>query len=194
MVIQFEKTLLSDDIFEKKFVCDLKACKGICCVEGESGAPLEKDELEILENIFEEVKPFLRSEGIEAIEKQGKYIIDSDEEYVTPLINGKECAYTLFEKDGTAACGMEKAYLAGKTNFQKPISCHLYPIRVTKLSNGTEALNYSRWDICKAACTLGSKLNVKVYQFLENALVRKYGKKWYDELKEIDRALQKVKK
>lgn len=193
-MIQFENTLLSDDIFEKKFVCDLNACKGICCIEGESGAPLEKEELTILDLIFEDIKPFLRKEGISAIEKQGKYIIDSDGEFVTPLIKGKECAYTVFEKDGTAACGIEKAYLEGKVNFKKPISCHLYPIRVTKLSNGNEALNYNKWKICKSACILGNKLSIKVYQFLKDALIRKYGIKWYEELKEIDAALQNINK
>ncbi len=193
-MIQVENTLLSDDIFETKFVCDLDSCKGICCVEGESGAPLEKEELKILDNIFEDIKPYLRSEGIKAIEKQGKYIVDSDNEMVTPLVNGKECAYTVFEKNGVATCGIEKAYLAGKTNFKKPISCHLYPIRITKLSNGNEALNYSKWKICKAACILGNKLDVKVYQFLEEALIRKFGKKWYNELKDIDTALQNVNK
>lgn len=193
-MIQFENTLLSDDIFEKRFVCDLDSCKGICCVEGESGAPLEKEELKILDNIFEDIKPYLRNEGIKAIEKQGKYIVDSDNEMVTPLVNSKECAYAIFEKNGMAACGIEKAYLAGKTNFKKPISCHLYPIRITKLSNGNEALNYSKWKICKAACILGNKLDVKVYQFLEEALIRKFGKKWYNELKDIDTALQNVNK
>jgi hypothetical protein len=193
-MIQFENTLLSDDIFENKFVCDLQSCKGICCVEGESGAPLEKEELNILDNIYEKVKPFLRIEGINAIEKQGKYIIDSDNEMVTPLVNGKECAYAVFEDSGIAACGIEKAYLAGKINFKKPISCHLYPIRITKLSNGNEALNYSKWKICKPACTLGKKLDIKVYQFLEEALVRKFGKKWHSELKDIDTALQNVNK
>src|SRR5688572_20458776 len=120
-MIIIEDILVSDDVLQKKFVCDLNACKGACCVEGDSGAPLEDEETGILDDIYEEVKPYLRKEGIAAIEKQGKYLIDSDGDMVTPLVNKKECAYAIFEK-GTALCGIEKAYLDGKISFKKPIS------------------------------------------------------------------------
>lgn len=180
-MIQLEKTLISDDVFEKKFVCDLSACKGACCVEGESGAPLEEDELDILEQIYDEVKPYLRQEGVDAIEKQGHFVLDWDGEYVTPLVNGKECAYVTFDNDGTAKCGIEQAFRDGKVNWPKPVSCHLYPIRITKLKD-FDALNYHKWDICKPACECGSKLDVRVYKFLKEPLIRKYGKDWYEEL------------
>jgi len=193
-MIQLKNTLVSNDILEKKFVCDLQACQGICCVEGDSGAPLEKEELHILEETFENIKPFLRPEGIKAIESQGVYIVDEDGDYVTPLVDGKECAYTVFDENGTAACGIEKAWEAGKIDFRKPISCHLYPVRLTEYT-GFTAVNYHRWDICSAACALGEKLNVPVYRFLREPLIRKFGQEWYDELeliaKEFDRSKHK---
>jgi len=173
-----EDKLVSEEILEKKFVCDLSACKGACCVQGDAGAPLNNDELGILEEEYANIKDFLREEGRQAIAEEGVYTIDSDGDIVTPLINGKECAYTLFEKDGTASCGIEKAWKAGKTSFRKPISCHLYPIRV---SNQTqyEALDYHAWEICKPACSCGESLKVPVYRFLKDSLIRAYGEEWY---------------
>jgi len=176
------ETLVSEELFEEFFVCDLNACKGACCVEGESGAPLEKEELDRLEEVYEEVKPFMRAEGIEAIEREGLYQLDQDGDLVTTLIgNHGECSFVTFDAKGIAKCALEQAFLAGKTNWKKPISCHLYPIRIAKLKNG-DALNYHKWDLCKAACSLGKKLEVPVYKFLETPLIRKYGKKWYKEL------------
>lgn len=188
MMIAIGETLVSEDLLEKKFVCNLNACKGACCVEGESGAPLEEKELEILEKIYEKVKPYIPADGIKAIEKQGKYIIDSDGEQVTPLVKGKHCAYTCFE-DGIAQCSIEKAYNEGKINFKKPLSCHLYPVRIqkTKIYN---AVNYERWNICSPACRLGEQLQVPVYRFVKDALVRKYGKKWYTELEQAAALLE----
>ncbi|MBL7915117.1 MAG: hypothetical protein BWY67_00798 [Bacteroidetes bacterium ADurb.Bin397] len=180
-MIQIGNVLVSDDVIGKRFVCDLEKCRGACCVEGDSGAPLEKEELAILEKIYPKVEPYLSEDGKKSIQKYGKYLIDDDGDYVTPLVNGElECAYTIFEK-GVAKCGIEKAYEEGKIKFKKPISCHLYPIRIAKLKNG-DALNYHKWDLCKAACSLGKKLDVPVYKFLETPLIRKYGKKWYKEL------------
>jgi hypothetical protein len=180
-MIQVGNTLVSDDLLQKKFVCDLEKCRGACCVAGDSGAPLDEDELNVLSDIYEHVEPYLTEDGKKSIEKYGKYVIDSDGDYVTPLVNGDlECAYTVFE-NGIAKCGIEKAYQDGKITFKKPISCHLYPIRINKLKNG-EALNYHKWDLCKAACTLGKKLGVPVYQFLRTPLIRKYGEQWYNEL------------
>ena len=177
-MIEIEDKVLSRDIFEKKFVCDLAACKGACCVEGSSGAPLEMEEVYILEKIYEDVKPFLTPKGIKAIEKQGKWVIDADGDHVTPLVSKeKECAYTIFE-NGIAQCGIEKAYKAGATDFRKPISCHLYPIRTRKYAK-FEAINYDVWHLCKPACACGEKLQVPVYKFLKEALVRKYGAEFY---------------
>lgn len=177
-MIEIEDKVLSRDIFEKKFVCDLNACKGACCVEGSSGAPLEKEEVKILEKIYEDVKPFLNAKGIKAIEKQGTWVIDADGDKVTPLVSKeKECAYTIFE-NGFALCGIEKAYKAGATDFRKPISCHLYPIRTRKYAK-FEALNYDVWHLCEPACACGEKLQVPVYKFLKEALVRKYGEEFY---------------
>ncbi|MEM7108425.1 MAG: DUF3109 family protein [Bacteroidota bacterium] len=180
-MIEIEKTILSDDIKEQFFVCNLKKCRGACCVEGDLGAPLEEDELPILDQIYKQVRPYLSEEGIEAIEKQGTYILDEDDEYSTPTIDGKECAYAIYDKKGVLKCGIEQAYLEGKTDFKKPISCHLYPIRTTKYAE-FEALNYDRWHICSPACELGSQLNVPVYKFLREPLIRKYGAGWYEEL------------
>jgi len=180
-VIQLGKTIISTDLFDKKFVCDLQACKGMCCVEGESGAPLEKEEIRILEQEFENYKNYLRPEGLKAIETHGFYTVDSDGDYVTPLVNGKECAFAIFDENGIAGCAIEKAYLEGKTVFRKPVSCHLYPVRLTEYT-GFTAVNYHRWDICSAACALGEKLQIPVYRFLKEALIRKFGKDWYAEL------------
>lgn len=176
-MIIIENTLISEEIFTKKFVCDLNACKGACCVEGDSGAPLDADETKILDEIFEDVKPYLTGEGIKAIEEQGKFITDSDGDLVTPLVDGKHCAYTIFE-NGTAFCGIEKAYLEGKIPFKKPISCHLYPIRITNTPEYI-LLNYNEWNICKPACACGEKLKVPVYKFLKEPLTRKFGPDWY---------------
>jgi len=176
--------LISEDVIKKQFLCQLDACKGACCWEGDYGAPLEDAELHTLENIYEDVKPFLRPEGIKAIEEQGLFVyIKKENEWATPLINDRDCAFLTFEKNGIAKCGIEKAYEAGATDFQKPISCHLYPIRVSKNEKtGFEAINYDEWDICSAACSAGKKAELPVYKFVKNALVRQYGESFYEEL------------
>lgn len=180
-MIHLGKTLISEDIIEKEFVCNLSKCKGICCIEGESGAPLNEDETVILNQIYDTVKPYMRPEGIQAIEKKGKHIIDDEGDYVTPLVNGAECAYVVFEENGSASCAIEKAYNDGKIDWKKPISCHLYPIRVTDYSEFS-AVNYHRWPICNDACSLGKELQVPVYQFTKESLIRKFGEDWYNEL------------
>ena len=179
-MIAIGNTLVSEDLIEKKFVCDLSACKGACCVKGDFGAPLEEDELPILDKIYNKVKPFLSERGIESIEKHGKYLEHEKGEWVTPLIEGKECAYVIFDK-GIARCGIEKAYNEGAVDFRKPISCHLYPVRITRKKN-YDAVNYDKWSICNPACKLGESLKVPVYKFLEVSLVRKYGQEWFDQL------------
>ncbi len=180
-MIAIEDKLISDDLKEKHFICDLNACKGACCVEGDGGAPLEKKELEQLKSIFEKVKPYLTVEGIATIEEFGSFVYDEKEDsYSTTLINGKACAFVNYE-NGISFCGIEKAYKDKKIDFKKPISCHLYPIRVTKHAT-YEALNYEKWDICKAACIKGALKKVPVYKFLKEPLIRKYGKEFYKAL------------
>ena len=173
--------VISDDIKDKAFVCDLEKCKGACCVEGDLGAPLEESELKELEDAYEAVKPYLSPQGLAAIEKQGLYIKDFEDDFSTSTINNKECAFGYYDEDKVLKCGIEQAYFDGKTTFRKPISCHLYPIRITKYDH-YDALNYDRWSICSAACKLGEKLGVPVYKFLKEALIRKYGVAWYEEL------------
>ena len=173
--------VLSDDIADEQFVCDLIKCKGACCVEGDLGAPLEEPEKAQLEQALPHVKPYLSEAGLREIDKQGPYLLDEDGDFSTPTINGKECAYAIYDDRGILKCGIEQAYLDGKTDFQKPISCHLYPIRITKYDE-FEAVNYHRWHICDDACHNGQALGVPVYKFLKSALVRRYGQEWYNEL------------
>lgn len=189
-MIQIGKTLISEDLLEKEFVCNLTACKGACCIEGDSGAPLLESETKILEKISDAVRPYLRPEGIEAIDEQGPWITDSDGDLVTPLVNNAECAYVVFDDNGTTLCGIEKAYRDGVVDFRKPVSCHLYPIRIKEYPS-FDAVNYDKWDICSDACTLGEELHVPVYKFASEALKRRYGDEWYNELTEVAEAWSK---
>lgn len=183
-MIQIEDKLISEDIFSEEFVCNLSKCKGACCVEGDIGAPLDKEETKILDDIYEKVKPYLTREGIKAIEEQGTWVIDpSDGDFVTPMVENRECVYVTFDEKGITKCGIEKAYEDGVIDWQKPISCHLYPIRVQKYSTFT-ALNYHEWSICSDACALGKELQVPVYKFLKTPLIRKFGKDFYTMLTE----------
>lgn len=183
-MFQLGKTIVSEDIIEKEFVCNLSACKGTCCVQGEAGAPLDEKEVKILEEIYPKVKPFLRKEGIDAIEKQGTSITSDFGELETPLVNDAECAYVIFDDKGTALCAIEEAYNKDLVDWKKPISCHLYPVRVKDYSEFS-AINYHKWEICDDACSLGKELQVPVYKFLKEALVRKFGKNWYMELEKV---------
>jgi len=183
-MFQLGKTIVSEDIVEKDFVCNLGACKGECCVSGEAGAPISMEEAKILNEIYPLVKPFLRSEGISAIEEQGTHIVTDSKELETPLVNGKECAYVAFTDQGIASCGIEDAYNKGEVTFRKPISCHLYPVRVQDYSEFA-AVNYHRWPICDDACTLGASLKIPVYKFVKDALIRRFGKNWYAELEKV---------
>ncbi len=189
-MFQIGKTVISEEILAEKFVCDLSACKGACCVEGEAGAPLEDRETAILHELKEEISPFLGAEGRKAIDKQGAYVKGNDGEWETPLVNNRECAYTVFSKEGIAQCGIEKAYKAGAIDWRKPISCHLYPVRVREYSS-IIGVNYHRWQICNPACSLGESLKVPVYRFVKEALIRKFGETWYRELEEVAGQLTK---
>ena len=183
-MFQLGKTIVSEEIIEKDFVCNLSACKGACCVAGEAGAPLDKEEIKILDEIYPKVKPFLRKEGIAVIEKEGTSISNEWNELETPLINGADCAYVIFDNKKTALCGIEEAYNSGVINWKKPLSCHLYPIRVKDYSEFS-AVNYHKWEICDDACSLGKELQVPVYKFVKQALVRKFGQDWYHELEKV---------
>jgi len=182
-MILVENAVISDDIKEQFFVCDLNKCKGACCVEGDLGAPLEKDELAQIESVLEEVKPFMSPAGVEAVEKSGAYLLDEEGDFSTTTINGRECAFAIYDDRGILKCAIEQAWLKGKISWRKPLSCHLYPIRITKYDE-YDALNYHRWDICSPACDNGKKLGVPVYKFLKEALIRKYGEAWYQQLVE----------
>ena len=188
-MIQVDDKIISLDIFKKYFVCDLNACKGACCVEGDSGAPLLGEEKKILEEIYKKVKPYMRKEGIIEIENQGVAVYDSDGDLTTPLVNNHECAFVTFE-NGITKCTIAKAYLDGKTDFKKPISWHLFPIRI-KGYRDFDAVNYEEIKICKPACECGSKLEVPVYAFLKEPLIRKYGETWYKDLLEAAKLLSK---
>jgi hypothetical protein len=183
MIIVQDK-LVSDDVVEQHFICNLSACKGACCWEGDYGAPLEKSELAIIDAVLDKVKPFLSPAGLAAIEAHGPYQwYERMKEHGTTLIDGGPCAFMTYNELGVAQCGIETAWKAGEIDFQKPISCHLYPIRVSKYKQfNSEVLNYDRWDICSAACELGEKEKVPVYRFVKDALIRKYGQEFYDEL------------
>lgn len=177
-MIIIDNTIVSDDIVKKQFVCNLNACKGACCEEGDAGAPLEMDELLVLDEIYDSVKPYLPQKNVDVIEKQGLYEVDQEGDFCTTTVDNRECVFALRNENGTLACAIEKAYLDGKTAFKKPISCHLYPIRVTKTAVN-EILNYHKWEICSEACTLGENLKVPVYKFLKEPLERKFGKEWF---------------
>ena len=183
-MFQLGKTIVSENLIDKDFVCNLSACKGACCIDGDAGAPLNIEETNILDDIYPKIKSFLRKEGIEAIEKQGTWITSDFGELETPLINGADCAYVIFDDKNTALCAIEEAYNQGIVDWKKPVSCHLYPVRVKEYSEFA-AVNYDKWEICDDACSLGKELQVPVYKFVKQALVRKFGQNWYDELEDI---------
>lgn len=182
-MVRIGDIIVSSDILECTFVCDLEKCHGACCIIGDSGAPLEPEEVEILQTEYQAIKEFLRPEGIKTIEKSGTSVIDVDGDRVTPLIENRECAYVVFEGE-IARCAIEMAWRAGKTNFRKPVSCHLYPIRLTKYSNFVAA-NYHRAEFCAPARLNGEKLQIRVYEFLKEAIIRHFGANFYEELDKV---------
>lgn len=183
-MIIIEDKIVSDELVEEQFLCNLDACKGACCWEGDAGAPLEDHELSILEDIYDKVKPYLSEAGKAAIKEQGLYTLDKEDNvFRTTLVDNAPCAYMTLSNEGKAQCGIEQAWQDGAVSFQKPISCHLYPIRIkSNPKTGFEILNYDRWDICSAACTKGKEAQLPVYRFVKTALIRKYGEDFYDAL------------
>jgi len=192
-MIAIDNVLLSDEVIEEHFVCDLNKCKGGCCVDGDCGAPLTKDETKIIKRIYPQIKSYLTSEYISEIEKQGTHTVDKEHGYVTPTVNGGICVYGITDEMGTVKCGIEKAWKEGKTDFRKPISCHLFPIRITT-NPDYEMVNYEpRETLCKPACKLGKQLKVPVYVFLKDAIIRKYGDDFYEALEAVAEKVKGVR-
>ena len=188
-MIEIDDKIVSLDVLREMFCCDLSQCRGACCVEGESGAPLSEEEVDLLEEEYGNYKPYMTARGVEAVGQQGFMVIDSDGEYTTPLIDGRECAYSLNE-NGMTFCAIERAHREGRTAFVKPVSCHLYPIRVTRFRNGSHGLMYHRWDICHAARECGSRNATPLYRALREPLIRHFGEEFYRALEAADEMLR----
>ena len=180
-MIEIGKTIISFDVFEEHFLCNLMKCKGACCVKGDSGAPLTRDEVPEIEKNLPPIKPYMTEEGWNIIEKQGVSVIDKDGDLVTPLVGNNECAFTFVDEHGITRCAIEKAFIAGDINFRKPVSCHLFPIRITEYKR-FDAVNYQKIAICKPARSCGKSASIPLYQFLKEPLIRKYGIEWYEQL------------
>lgn len=180
-MLQIEDTIISLDLIEEKFLCDISQCLGECCVDGDSGAPLENDEIETLIKILPEIWNDLSEKSKQLIEKQGVYYIDTEGDAVTSIVDGCECVFTYFDEKGVCKCAIEKAYKEGRISFYKPISCHLYPVRLEKYPTFT-AVNYHKWSVCEYARILGREKGLSVFQFLKEPLIRKFGKSWYEQL------------
>ena len=192
-MIQITNTLLSDEIFEEQFICDLCKCKGQCCVDGESGAPLTREEHDLVQEILPEIWDDLSPKAQELIREQGIAYTDTDGELVTSIVNGEECVFTYFDENGICKCAIDSAYREGRIAVQKPISCHLYPIRLTEYADYT-AVNYHRWSVCRPAVKLGRKEGVPIYRFLREPLIRRFGEAWYREVCEAAALIEKAKK
>ena len=189
LMLQIDNTIISLDIIENHFVCDIKKCLGKCCVLGDYGAPLEENEIHIIKKDLDKIRPYMSTKGLEEIDKSGFFTKDDEDEYVTYLVDGQECVFVYFE-DNIAKCAIEQAYHKKKITFQKPVSCHLYPVRVQKY-NSFIAVNYNKWQICSSAIVKGDATNIPVYRFLKDALIRKFGIKWYNELEMAAESLNK---
>ncbi|WP_018462697.1 DUF3109 family protein [Segatella paludivivens] len=190
-IIQVGNVLVSPDIFTEKFCCDLDKCKGQCCVEGDAGAPVTLDEIGGIEDSLDTIWTDMSASAQAIVDKQGVAYVDQEGDLVTSIVNGKDCVFTCYE-NGCCLCALERAYRAKKTDFVKPISCALYPIRVKAFNNDTFGINYNRWDVCKDAVIKGKELNLPVYKFLEGPLTRRFGVEWYKELCEVAEQLKKM--
>ncbi len=188
-MVQIDDVVVSLDVFTQQFICDLSVCKGACCIEGDAGAPVEKEEVALLEEILPAVWNDLSEEARAEITRNGVAYTDSDGDLVTSIVHGKDCVFTCYDEQGNCFCAIEKAYREGKTTFYKPISCHLYPIRIGDYGV-YKAVNYHRWDICQCARDLGKREGVAVYRFLKAPLIRKFGKEWYEELEAVAEELK----
>ena len=189
-MIDIDGVIVSADILTEKFLCDLSSCRGICCVEGNSGAPLEADEARVLAEEYPACKPFMTRGGISEVERQGFAVVDTDGDLVTPLVGDAECAYS-YNEEGVTLCAIEKAWAEGKTTFRKPVSCHLYPIRVARFGDGSLGLNYHRWAVCEGARTLGRERGVPLYRTLREAIVRRFGEDFFAALQAAEKYLSK---
>ena len=191
MIIEIDDKLVSGDIFTEEFCCDLDACKGICCVEGDAGAPVTLDEVGGIESALDTVWDDMSASAQAVVDRQGVAYTDRDGDLVTSIVGGKDCVFTCYE-NGCCLCALERAYRSGKTGFCKPISCALYPIREKRLSNGMTALNYNRWDVCRDAVKKGRELHLPVYKFLREPLIRRFGEDFYEKLCEAAKALEQA--
>lgn len=190
-MIQIDDKIISLDLFTARFACDLRACRGECCVEGNAGAPLDEEEIALLENEWERYAPYMTSAGKRSVEEQGVAVIDEDGDLTTPLVEGAECAYAIKE-NGATWCAIEKAWSEGRTPFRKPISCHLYPIRLVGLANGMTGLQYHRWEVCRAAEVLGRQRDEPLYRTLKEPIVRRFGADFYQEMEACEVELRRM--
>ncbi len=189
-ILQVGDVILSPDILTEYFCCDLEACGGVCCVEGDAGAPLKMEEVAELEGVLDTVWPDLSAAAQSVIDRQGVACIDPDGDLVTSIVAGKDCVFTCYDKGGCCFCAAEKAFREGRTNWCKPISCYLYPIREKQFGNGLTGLNYHRWSVCSEAVRKGRELKLPVYRFLKDPLVRRFGEAWYAELEALADSLR----
>lgn len=190
-MVEIGNTVVSFELFEQQFCCDLAVCKGECCIEGDSGAPLEEGEVEQLEALLPIIWDDLSDASKEIINAQGVAYEDEDGDMVTSIVHGRECVFTYTDQEGVCKCAIEKAHREGKTEFYKPISCHLYPVRLAEYKDFT-AVNYHRWQVCACAEKLGHKIGLPVYKFLKTPLIRKFGQAWYEELEEAAKAYEEA--
>ena len=188
-MIEIGRTILSRDVFEKHFLCDVFRCKGACCIEGDSGAPLTDEESVLIEQEYPNFEEYLPLKHKKEIEKQGFTVIDNDGDLVTPLVNERQCAYSFYNERGILKCAIEKAHFEGKFEFRKPISCHLFPIRITEYKR-FDAVNYQELDICKPGRECGKSQKLALYKFLKEPLIKKYGANWF---KEVELAAEYLK-
>ena len=180
-MLQIQDTLVTLDVVERFFCCDLDKCLGECCIEGDAGAPISEEERAEIERVLPDVWDYLLPAAKKAIEEEGVAYRDIEGDLVTQIVEGKNCVFSCYGADGICLCAFEKAFREGKIDFYKPVSCHLYPLRIKEYPTFT-AVNYHRWKICKCAEVLGRAKGIRVYQFLREPLIRRFGKDWYDEL------------
>jgi hypothetical protein len=192
-MIHIKDTIVSIDVLKEYFLCDLTACKGICCVEGDAGAPVEESEVAELQGVLPAVWDDLSPEAQALVEQQGVVYRDTDGEYLSSIVANADCVFTCYDANGICSCSIEKAYREGKTDFYKPVSCHLYPVRIVQYK-GFRAVNYHRWSVCQAAILNGKKEQIRVYQFLKDPLIRKFGAEWYQMLCEAAEELNDAAK